>query len=73
MSKRESTLKEVEISTKQLRELLDQQTISGTSLLSSDDVKVCGMLCRQSPSSTGPTTQTDGFKDLCESPVTLVL
>lgn len=41
MSKRESTLKEVESNTRELRELLDQQKISGTSLDLSDDVKVC--------------------------------
>lgn len=41
MSKRESTLKEVESNTRELRELLDQHKISGTSLDLSDDVKVC--------------------------------
>lgn len=40
MLKRESTLKEVESSTKQLKELLDQHTSTGTSLQPSDDVKV---------------------------------
>ncbi|KAM6941567.1 ADP-ribosylation factor-binding protein GGA2-like [Lycodopsis pacificus] len=39
VSKRESTLKEVESSTEHLRELLDQHTIAGTSLQPSDDVK----------------------------------
>ncbi|CAG5928753.1 unnamed protein product [Menidia menidia] len=38
-SKRESTLKEVEASTKQLRELLNQPKATGTSLQPSDDVK----------------------------------
>lgn len=42
MSKRESTLKEVASSTKELRELLDQHTVAGTSLGLSDDVKVRG-------------------------------
>lgn len=41
MSKRESTLNEVERSTSELRELLDQQKISGTLAEMSDDVKVC--------------------------------
>lgn len=41
MSKREATLKEVESNTRELRELLDQHKISGTSLDLSDDVKVC--------------------------------
>lgn len=41
VSKRESTLKEVESSTKQLRDLLEQHTITGTSLGPSGDVKVC--------------------------------
>ncbi|KAM9315247.1 ADP-ribosylation factor-binding protein GGA2-like isoform 2-T2 [Pholidichthys leucotaenia] len=39
VSKRESILKEVETSTKQLRALLEQHTITGTSLQSSDDMK----------------------------------
>ncbi|XP_040892789.1 ADP-ribosylation factor-binding protein GGA3-like [Toxotes jaculatrix] len=43
--KRESTLKEVESSTKQLRELLDQHTISGTALQPSDDVKALYESC----------------------------
>lgn len=41
MSKRESTLKEVESSTKQLRELLEQHANTGSLLQPSDDVKVC--------------------------------
>lgn len=40
VSKRESTLREVESSTKQLREMLEQQTITGTSVQPSDDLKV---------------------------------
>lgn len=40
VSKRESTLQEVENSTKQLRELLEQHTITGTFVESSDDVKM---------------------------------
>ncbi|KAM4750486.1 ADP-ribosylation factor-binding protein GGA2-like isoform 2-T2 [Anableps anableps] len=39
VAKRESTLMEVESSTKQLRELLDQQIVTGSSLQPSDDVK----------------------------------
>lgn len=39
VAKRESTLKEVEDGTKQLRELLDQQIVTGTSFQPSDDVK----------------------------------
>ncbi|XP_072240803.1 ADP-ribosylation factor-binding protein GGA2-like isoform X1 [Leuresthes tenuis] len=39
VSKRDSTLKEVENSTKQLRELLNQHKVTGTSLQPSDDVK----------------------------------
>lgn len=38
--KRESTLKEVESCTKQLRELLDQHNTTGTTLPPSDDMKV---------------------------------
>uniref|UniRef100_UPI0037E8C4CB ADP-ribosylation factor-binding protein GGA2-like n=1 Tax=Semicossyphus pulcher TaxID=241346 RepID=UPI0037E8C4CB len=38
-SKRESTLKEVESSSKQLRELLEEHTVTGTSLQPSDDMK----------------------------------
>lgn len=41
MSKRESTLQDVESNTKQLRELLEQHAITGTSLQPSDDMKVC--------------------------------
>lgn len=41
MSKRESTLSEVERNTRELRELLDQQKISGTSLESNEEAKVC--------------------------------
>ncbi|XP_070775413.1 ADP-ribosylation factor-binding protein GGA1-like [Enoplosus armatus] len=43
--KRESTLKEVESSTKELRELLDQHTITGTSLQPSEDVKALYERC----------------------------
>uniref|UniRef100_A0A7N8X6P4 ADP-ribosylation factor-binding protein GGA3-like n=1 Tax=Mastacembelus armatus TaxID=205130 RepID=A0A7N8X6P4_9TELE len=43
--KRESTLKEVESSTKQLRELLGQNTVSETSLQTSDDVKALYERC----------------------------
>lgn len=42
VSKRESTLKEVESSTKDLRELLEQHAITGTILELSDDAMVCG-------------------------------
>ncbi|XP_034416187.1 ADP-ribosylation factor-binding protein GGA2-like isoform X2 [Cyclopterus lumpus] len=45
VSKRESTLKEVESSTQQLRELLDRHTIAGTSLQPSDDVKALFERC----------------------------
>ncbi|XP_068582707.1 ADP-ribosylation factor-binding protein GGA1-like isoform X1 [Cebidichthys violaceus] len=45
VSKRESTLKEVESSTEQLRELLDQHTLAGTSLQPSDDVKASYERC----------------------------
>lgn len=45
--KRESTLKEVESSTKQLGELLDQHKITGTSSQPSDDMKVCWTLSSQ--------------------------
>ncbi|XP_054460196.1 ADP-ribosylation factor-binding protein GGA3-like isoform X2 [Anoplopoma fimbria] len=45
VSKRESTLKEVESSTKQLRELLTQHTTAGTSLQPSDDVKALYHRC----------------------------
>lgn len=45
LSKRESTLQEVESSTKQLRELLDQHTITGTSLQPSDDEKALFERC----------------------------
>lgn len=41
MSKRESTLNEVERNTSELRELLDQHKINGTLSEMSDDVKVC--------------------------------
>ncbi|XP_045903594.1 ADP-ribosylation factor-binding protein GGA3-like [Micropterus dolomieu] len=47
VSKRESTLKEVESSTKLLRELLDTHTIAGTSLELSDDVKTLYERCDQ--------------------------
>lgn len=40
-SKLEYTLKEVESSTKELRDLLERQAISGTILELSDDVMVC--------------------------------
>ncbi|XP_028270980.1 ADP-ribosylation factor-binding protein GGA1-like isoform X2 [Parambassis ranga] len=43
--KRDSTLKEVESCTKQLKDLLDQHTISGTSLQPSDDVKALYERC----------------------------
>ncbi|XP_040002930.1 ADP-ribosylation factor-binding protein GGA3-like isoform X2 [Xiphias gladius] len=43
--KRESTLKEVESSTKQLREVLDRHTITGTSIQPSDDVKALYERC----------------------------
>uniref|UniRef100_A0A3B4UM62 ADP-ribosylation factor-binding protein GGA3-like n=1 Tax=Seriola dumerili TaxID=41447 RepID=A0A3B4UM62_SERDU len=43
--KRESTLKEVESSTKQLRELLNQHTITGTSIKPSDDAKALYERC----------------------------
>lgn len=43
--KRESTLEEVESSTKQLRELLDQQTVTGSSLQPSDDLKALYERC----------------------------
>uniref|UniRef100_A0A3B5MAT3 Golgi-associated, gamma adaptin ear containing, ARF binding protein 2 n=1 Tax=Xiphophorus couchianus TaxID=32473 RepID=A0A3B5MAT3_9TELE len=39
VAKRESTLAEVDSSTKQLREILEQQIVTGTSLQPSDDVK----------------------------------
>ncbi|XP_070712715.1 ADP-ribosylation factor-binding protein GGA1-like [Pempheris klunzingeri] len=45
VSKRESTLKEVESSAKQLRELLDQHTISGAWSQPSDDMKVVYERC----------------------------
>lgn len=41
VSKRESTLKEVESSTKDLRELLERHAITGTILELSDDAMVC--------------------------------
>lgn len=44
MSKRESTLNEVERNIGELRELLDQHKISGTLSELSDDVKVCASL-----------------------------
>lgn len=40
-SRREHTLKEVESSTKDLRDLLERQAISGTVLELGDDVVVC--------------------------------
>ncbi|KAG7222574.1 hypothetical protein INR49_016171 [Caranx melampygus] len=43
--KRESTLKEVESSTKQLRELLDQNTVTGTPTQPSDDMKALYERC----------------------------
>lgn len=45
VSKRESTLKEVESSTKQLRELLEQHANTGSSLQPSDDVKTLYERC----------------------------
>ncbi|XP_037546305.1 ADP-ribosylation factor-binding protein GGA3 [Nematolebias whitei] len=45
VAKRESTLKEVECSTKQLRELLDQHVVTGTSFQPSDDVKALYERC----------------------------
>ncbi len=65
MSKRESTLKEVESSTKELRELLDQHRITGASLQPSDDVKVCWTLYRQSSSCPGLTTELGGSGGHC--------
>lgn len=45
VSKRESTLQDVESNTKQLRELLEQHTITGTSLQPSDDMKTLYERC----------------------------
>ncbi|XP_073331785.1 ADP-ribosylation factor-binding protein GGA1-like [Pagrus major] len=45
VSKRESTLQEVESSTKQLRDLLEQHTITGTSLQPNGDVKTVYERC----------------------------
>uniref|UniRef100_A0A3P8SR17 Golgi-associated, gamma adaptin ear containing, ARF binding protein 2 n=1 Tax=Amphiprion percula TaxID=161767 RepID=A0A3P8SR17_AMPPE len=45
VSKRESTLKEVESSTKQLRELLDQNTLTGVLLQPSNDMKALYERC----------------------------
>uniref|UniRef100_A0A8C9WZP9 ADP-ribosylation factor-binding protein GGA2-like n=1 Tax=Sander lucioperca TaxID=283035 RepID=A0A8C9WZP9_SANLU len=45
VSKRKSTLEEVESSTKQLRELLRQHTITGNSLQPSDDIKALYERC----------------------------
>lgn len=45
VSKRESTLQDVESSTKQLRELLEQHAITGTSLQPSDDMKTLYERC----------------------------
>uniref|UniRef100_A0A3Q4H093 ADP-ribosylation factor-binding protein GGA3-like n=1 Tax=Neolamprologus brichardi TaxID=32507 RepID=A0A3Q4H093_NEOBR len=45
VSKRESTLQDVESSTKQLRELLEQHAITGTSLQPSDDMKALYERC----------------------------
>ncbi|KAM9363511.1 ADP-ribosylation factor-binding protein GGA2-like [Symphorus nematophorus] len=45
VSKRESTLKEVESSTRELRELLEQHAITGTSLQPNDDVKALYERC----------------------------
>lgn len=47
VSKRESTLKEVESSTKDLRELLDQHAITGTILEPGDDAMVCEKMYRK--------------------------
>lgn len=47
MSKRESTLNEVERNTNKLRELLDQHQINGTLSEMSDDVKVCASSRRE--------------------------
>lgn len=45
VSKRESTLKEVESSTKQLRQLLDQHTLTGASVQPSSDMKTLYERC----------------------------
>uniref|UniRef100_A0A669B1Q3 ADP-ribosylation factor-binding protein GGA3 n=1 Tax=Oreochromis niloticus TaxID=8128 RepID=A0A669B1Q3_ORENI len=45
VSKRESTLQDVESNTKQLRELLEQHAITGTSLQPSDDMKALYERC----------------------------
>lgn len=45
VSKRESTLQDVESNTKQLRELLEQHTITGTSLQPSNDMKTLYERC----------------------------
>lgn len=45
VSKRESTLQDVESNTKQLRELLEQHAITGTSLQPSDDMKTLYERC----------------------------
>lgn len=47
VSKRESTLKEVESSTKDLRELLEQHAITGAILELSDDATVCEKIYRK--------------------------
>lgn len=47
VSRRESTLKEVESSTKDLRELLEQHAITGTILELSDDAMVCEKIYRK--------------------------
>ncbi|XP_061888612.1 ADP-ribosylation factor-binding protein GGA3-like isoform X2 [Entelurus aequoreus] len=47
VSKRESILKEVESSTMQLREMLDQHTVTGSSLQPSDDLKVLYDSCER--------------------------
>eukprot|EP00064_Thunnus_orientalis_P019055 superscaffoldBa00004604_g19165 len=45
VAKRDSTLKEVESSSKQLREMLEQQTVTGTLLQPSDDLKALYERC----------------------------
>ncbi|XP_061778804.2 ADP-ribosylation factor-binding protein GGA2-like [Nerophis lumbriciformis] len=47
VSKRESILKAVESSTKQLREMLDQHAVTGSSLQPSDDLKVLYDSCER--------------------------
>ncbi|XP_015249501.1 PREDICTED: ADP-ribosylation factor-binding protein GGA3-like [Cyprinodon variegatus] len=55
-ARREETLKEVESNTKQLRELLEQHTVTGVSLQPSDDVKVCSTSHREIRLSTTENT-----------------